>query len=373
MTLDIDQMFQKTKGQLFFKKGAGFLGPLLARMNFEWRKDIPTAAVSAKTLYWNPEFFASLDKDTRVTVLAHELWHKAYLHGARRNDRCPDIWNIAADHVINLMLKEHGYYMGGFPYVMDDKYIGMSTDEVYDDLIKPSNQGGGGMVPGQAPQGFMHGDVLPIEGPDKDQAIADVVQATTVARMGKEAGSIPGEITFTVDEFLNPKLPWPTILYQFFNALTEQEYSYRRPNRRYEDPILRGPSGQNGLEHLIYYLDISGSIRDEDILRFNSEVKFIQEELQPERLTLVTFDTKLHDFYEFEKDDPFEKIVVTGRGGTSLTEVFEHMQENAPSAAVIFSDLWVDIPENPGVPIVWICIDNPDAEVPYGKLIHIDE
>ncbi|MGQ0565626.1 MAG: vWA domain-containing protein [Gemmobacter sp.] len=365
---DIKRLLDRTKGRLFTKKGAGFLGSLLAKVGFVWTRDMPTAAINPKTLYWNPDFFMDLDEETRITVLAHELWHNAFLHGARRGDRCPDIWNVAADHVINLMLKEHGYFMGGFPYVMDEQFRGMSTEEVYDILIRP---GGGGDAASSSPGANLSGDVLDVPDAQVADAVADVVSAAHVARMSGKPGNIPGEIELVIETFLHPKLPWETILFNFFNAMTSQEYSFTRPNRRYHDPIIPGITGRNGLDHLIYYLDISGSITDDHILRFNSEVKYIQETLQPERLTLVTFDTKIQDVYEFEREDPFEKIVVHGRGGTSLHEVFEHAQANAPTAMIVFTDLEVGIPPNPGIPIVWVCIENPSKAVPYGQLVHV--
>lgn len=369
----IDTLFSKTKGRLFFKKGSGFLGSLLGKLKFVWTRDLQTAAIGARTLYWNPDFFMSIDDDTKVTVLAHELWHNAFLHGTRLNQRCPDIWNVAGDHVINLMLQEHGYFMGGFPYLMDPQYKGMSTDEVYDKLIQPGMpRPQEGQEPGSGGEGLSM-DIAPIESPEEQaQAVADVVAAATVARMTGKPGDVPGEITLTIDKFLNPKLPWEVILFNFFNALTSEEYSFTRPSRRFEDPIVPGITGRNGLEHLIYYLDISGSITDDYILRFNSEVKFIQEELKPERLTLVTFDTKVRDQYHFERDDPFEKIVVTGRGGTDLEDVFDHATENQPTAMIVFTDMGVSIPEDPGIPIIWVCIENPTMGAPYGQIIHLD-
>lgn len=364
----IDELFSKTKGGLFFKKGAGFLGTLLAKLNTVWTSEIDTACISAKTLYWNPDFFVSLDRESRISVLAHELWHNAYMHGARLGDRCPDSWNKAGDHAINLMLKQHGYYMDGFPYLMDPQFTDMSTDEIYDIIKKP---GGGGA--GSGPPGLGR-DIMGMDPADVAQAITDVIGAMAAAGMsGMKPGDIPGEITLTVDQFLNPKLPWETILFNFMNALTSQEYSFARPNRRFVDPLVPGLTGRNGLEHLIYYLDISGSITDDHIIRFNSEVKFIQETLEPERLTLVTFDTQIQDVYEFEKDDPFEKVVVTGRGGTDLHDVFEHAQANNPTAMIVFTDMEVGIPENPGIPIIWVCIDNPKMKAPYGQLIHLSD
>lgn len=380
MTQDVQQLFEKTKGQLFFRKGAGFLGSLLAKLNVVFTdqtpngQPVPTACISATTLYWNPEFFLSLDKETRVTVLAHELWHNALLHGARMNERCPDKWNQAGDHVINLWLKAHGYFMGGFPYLMDPKYTDWSTDQVYDDL---DLDGGGGQpcpMPGMDGDGYpLGGDVMAFGADEVAKAVGNVVGAKAVAAMSKEAGSIPGEVQITIDQFLSPKLPWNVLLFNYFNELVNDEYSFARPNRRFEDPLMRGMTGRNGLEHLLYAVDVSGSVTDEQVLRMNSEVKFIHEELGPEKLSLVLFDTKVRKTYEFERDETFEKIVVTGRGGTDLQDLYAYARKQGPTAMVVFTDLYVDIPENPGIPIIWVCVDNPQARVPYGQLVHFSE
>lgn len=365
---NIEDLFNKTKGNLFFKKNAGFLGSLLCKVTFRWDSSIDTACISPSVLLWNPDFFLSLDKDTRVTVLAHEIYHNAYMHSVRRGDRCPDIWNQAADHRINNDLKKHGYYMGGFPYLMDPKYEDDSwtTDMIYDDIMASGGK------PMERPLG--EDIVNSNDQADLDKAVADVVGAMTTARMtGAEPGDIPGEIGMYIDKFLNPKLPWNTILYNFFNALVQEEYSYARPNRRYEDPILRGLTGRNGLEHLVYFVDVSGSITDEQVIRMNSEVKYIQEQLNPERLTLITFDHCIQDTFEFERDDPFPYIEIHGRGGTSLHEPWDYLARHQPTACVVFTDLCVDIPENPGIPLIWVCTDNQYAQVPYGQLIHISE
>jgi len=366
VTPDIDELLKKTKGNLFFQKGAGFLGPLLCKLNFEWvdSPEIQTAAISATTLYWNPTFFLGLDKETRITVLAHELWHNALLHGARLNERDHQIWNEAADHVINNMLQDHGYYMGGFDYLMDPKYKKWSTEDVYDDLMKAG---------GKPKPNSMGGDVLPMDAAQREIAIANVVAATTTARMTGKAGEIPGETSILIESFLHPKLPWETLLFNFFNALTTEEYSFARPNRRYTDPLIRGNIGRNGLEHLVYFVDVSGSITDQQVVRMNSEVKYIQEQLRPERLTLITFDTKIRDTYEFEADDPFDEIEITGRGGTDLKDCWKYLEDRRPTACIVFTDMGLSIPENPGLPVIWICVDNPRAEVPYGQLVHFSE
>jgi predicted metal-dependent peptidase len=271
---------------------------------------------------------------------------------------------MAGDHVINLWLEEHGFYMGGFPYLMDPEYRGWSTEQVYNDLEKKAIKIDFKNMP-------LGCDLLPCEPGQENKAISDVIAAATVAKMTKSAGDLPGEIAVTLDKFLNPKLPWERLFFNYMNELVYTERSFARPSRRYHDPLMPGNTGNNGLEHLVYYLDISGSVTDGQIALFNSEFKSVKNNLEPEKMTMVTFDTVIHDIHVFERNQPFEKLVVTGRGGTSLTEVFKHMKKTVPTAAVIFTDLEVTIPDNPGIPIIWVCVDNPTATVPYGKLVHI--
>ena len=376
------------KTQLFFKRGSGFLGALLCNLEFEWCEKTPTASVDGLTLRWNPDWFMSMTLNHQVTVLAHEIWHVAFQHMFQRGTRDPKLWNIAGDHVINLLLKEHGYDFTNLPHVADSKFTGWTTVDIYNYLEQNTPpeppQGGIGQDIKEPEEDNSNGSDSSLDGDDlksiqASKAMANasmmkVIAAATAAEMTNEAGSIPGEISLTIKEYLNPILPWRIILRKHFNEITEYNYSFARPNRRYQDPILPGKVGNNGLDHLIYYLDVSGSISDKDILRFNSEVKSIKEDLNPAKLTLVTFDTKIRDEYVFDQYDNFEKIIVTGRGGTNLFPVMAHMEKHMPNAAVIFTDLYLKIPpKKPKCPLIWICNNEHKTKVPYGKLIHIKE
>ena len=363
----MDQMLERTKLKLFGMKGAGFLGSLLCNHNIHWSEYNDTAWCDGSSIGFSKHYFMSIGPNQRVTLLAHELWHTGLQHMGRMGDKQPKRWNYAADYVINLMLSEQGFDFTGMDPLLDPQYKDMTTEQVYD--LLPENPQG----PGSGGEPDLSGDIVPVTDQKEIHEILNkVVAATQVSRMSKEAGVIPGETELIIDEFLNPILPWEILLDRFMTERTKDDYSWRNPSRRYEDVYLPSMISDNGLEHIIHYQDISGSVLDSDIIRFNSELKYIHTYLKPKRLTVVTFDTKIQDVYDFTDEEEYEKIVVTGRGGTSLHCVSEHIKEHLPTAAVIFSDLCCSpMLEHHGVDILWIVVDNKGAEVNFGEMIHI--
>lgn len=295
---------------------------------------------------------------------------------------------------INNDLKAMGFSFAGLEGAwMDDKYPpDMPEEDIYDDLLKnnvqppPMNPFDGdlGTEPGDPGDGSGGGgNVQPgpynSGPPDKKAAVEQlqaVAQAIQQAKLQKQAGSIPGHLELIVDEFLSPVIPWEQVLFNWFTDLITEDYSWRRPNRRYQDMYLPSlQSDEQRLTCLHYYFDVSGSVTDQMIKRFNSEVKYIKDTFNPEKLVLVMFDTKIHEVYEISENDVFDRIKVTGRGGTCLQCVHSHIEETKPTAAIIFTDLECQ-PMQPlkvPIPIIWTVADNPYAKVPFGQIIHIKE
>jgi hypothetical protein len=77
----------------------------------------------------------------------------------------------------------------------------------------------------------------------------------------------------------------------------------------------------------------------------------------------------------YGEDDPFEEIKLIGRGGTCLSEVRQHIIDNEPTAAIIFSDLdcppMEKLPVGLNIPVIWVAIRNKSATVPFGSITHI--
>lgn len=365
MSTDLQKLLDKTKTAVFLGSNAAFLGSIMCQIEeFIWDTEIDTASTNGRNLRWNPDWFLGLPEETRKTVLLHELWHIGRLHMIRGIGKDPEIWNEACDYVINNHLDIDGYVFHGTTPLLEHKYDGMVEEQIYELLLQNQH-------PNPKPNS-LRGDLVIDQAIDPKQLISQVITATHQAKLAGDAGSIPGDVSQILDEFLNPVLPWELLLRRFMEELTNEEQTWAKRSRRHPDIYMPGwGKTEGGLSHLAYFLDVSGSVSDHDILRFNSEVKYIKEELNPERLTLVLFDTRIQEVIDFYEDDPFDKVVVTGRGGTSLEPVEKWIRKNKPTAAVIFSDLECHPMDNPGIPVLWIVIPGNGFKPDFGEVIDL--
>lgn len=356
---------------------ARFLTSLLYSLKLVWADDMPTAGTNGILLKINPKFFYGLSKEERLFVVLHELWHVAKLHSIRRESRDPRLWNIACDyHINNLLLKEN--YSSFKITVMKDcfkdaKYKDLSEEEIYEELLK---QYPNGLPDNEHSKNTLSGDLEELDQEEKSKAIAKVMEATQTAKaMGCDVGS---GITNLLSKFIKPSINWKKVLYKYMTALLDKsDYSWRKPNRRFSDMYLPSRVESDGrLTHLVYFLDVSGSITDSQIVRFNSEIKHIKESLNPDKLTLVQFDTRIRRVDVFTSTQKFTNIHVVVGGGTSYTDVRDYILKEKPTASVIFTDLCCTPMQEVDSPVIWVTRekDLKYATMPlFGKTIVIKE
>ncbi|QDH83930.1 hypothetical protein Axy10_032 [Achromobacter phage vB_AxyP_19-32_Axy10] len=377
----IQRDLDKAKIRAFRGKTAAFLAPIMSMMRFEWDEKAGTASVNGVSMKWNPIWFMALSPATRETVLMHELWHVARMHMLRLGNRDPLWWNYACDIWINNMLEKEGYSFQGVENCWkNQQYAHNTEEEIYDAIYQPSNpppttgafgdEGGDGDMDSESNDGTSEGQNQAA----KNDVLNAVVRAMHQAKMSGQPGAMPGDQEHLITQFLKPVVPWKQLLRKFFTDMQDDDYSWRRPNRRHSDIYLPCRVQDDGrLKHLAYYLDVSGSISQHDVLRFNSEVKHVWDEFRPEKMSLIQFDTRIAHETSIKEGQEFNEVKVYGGGGTCLVPVREHIIEHKPTAAIIFTDLHVrpmqKLPFN--IPVIWVVINNPHAEVPFGKVIDI--
>lgn len=355
----------KAKIQLMSRADSVFFTTICFSMKHVFDDTVSTACTNTKWIKFNTKFFMDLDVEERIFLLLHETLHAAYLHMLREpSGACPDRWNIACDHAINLQLIARGYKMpkGG---CADPKFKGMSAEEIY--AILPNNPGKPQMQD------------LSTEDCDPDvtqRNMQDVlVQASIQSRVAEDKpGTIPGDIQIFLNRLLNPKLPWHRIFQKYLRQYAKDDYSWRKPNRRYFPTVFLPSLYSEKLIDFTVAIDTSGSVSDTDFLRFISETHGVLRMMKPTKLTLIQFDTQIKSVDEIGSVKNLMGVKFTGRGGTCIGPVIQWVNKNKPQLLLVFSDgeFHFYAQDQTKVDTIWVIHDNPEFTAPFGRTIHYD-
>jgi predicted metal-dependent peptidase len=389
---------QKARAKMLIKHP--FFATLLMSTPAVETTEVPTAATDMEKLYYNPEFIESLDDDTILFVLAHEVMHIALAHGTRLMSRHHFLWNVACDYAINLVLKDTGFAVWK-QALIDDKYKDMSADQIYEKLMQEVDKqrkkcGGGQGQPqdGQGDQqsqggnsgktddiakdlfgdgGGMVGDIKQNEAASDPAHAAKVqrsiqqrvAQAANVARM---AGKFAGSLERLVGEILDPKVPWSHVLRDYMTRVTKDDEQWSRRNRRFQGVYL--PARHSEKMGPIYFIgDTSGSIGNDELCKYMAEGGAIAEDVHPERIEIWWADTRVAGKQVFEEG---ELIVPKpkGGGGTDMRVPLKELEQHSPECVILFTDGYTPWPDvEPPYPLIVCCTT--EAPVPIGLDVRI--
>ena len=358
-----EEALSKAKILLMTKPNSVFFTTLCFSLHHKFDAEVPTACTDGKYITYGPDFFMRLSPEERVFLLLHETMHCAYLHMMRLGEFNPRKWNIATDHVINLQLIERGFKMpeGG---LADPRYTGMSAEEVYkllpEDNTKPMMED---LLPGNDPA---------LQEETKTQIQDALVRAALQSKMADDnPGTIPGEIQIFLDRLLNPKLPAKNILQKYLNAYTKNDYTFKKPNRRFLPDHYMPTLHSESLGDIAIAVDTSGSVTDEEFNQFVSETAGILRMMKPTKISFIQFDTEIKSVNEIRSINDLMNIQFTGRGGTVVTEVIDWVNKNKPQVILIFTDGHFRFRnETTKNDVIWLIHNNIRFSSPFGKVIH---
>lgn len=374
---DINFLISKAKFNIMQKKESVFLSALVCQLETVVTEEIPTGATDGKRILINPDFFMKLTKEEQAFLLAHEALHVAYMHPLRRNTRDPIIWNMAGDYVINWDLKQAGFKFidGG---LIDAQYANKSTEEIYRELFEelqgnpPSNIDGLGEDIIYNTNSMSQADLAELE--QEVQTI--VTQATTHAEMSGNVDSIPSSIRQYLLNKAKPKVNWKVVLRRFMSDLSKEDYSFKRPNRRYIDSNIYLPSlVSEGLSKISFAIDTSGSITTKQFNQFMTEIFAVMRLLNPNEIEVMQFDHELRGVDTVKSFKDLADISFKGHGGTEPNVALQHFNETKNSKAlIVITDgyFYTDNLINPNRPVLWVVFDNKSFTAPFGKTIHFD-
>jgi len=303
--------------------------------------------------------------------------------------------NMAADFVVNDMIMEiHKKYPelvelpeGG---CYDPTFHNMNMRDVYRLLEDEGGKGGkgkggeGGDVNSGSGYGDYEFDEHDIgEGMDADKAKEMDARIDRAIREGALlAGRLGIDLPRQITDMLAPVIDWKAELAEFVSAACKgkDEYTWRRFNKRQLANDMYLPSVENEtIGEVVVAIDTSGSIGQEQINAFASELVSICEAVQPDTVRVLWWDTMVHGEQLFT--DNYQNIGAMlkpqGGGGTKVSCVANYLNKKKVNAecVLVFTDGYLenDVKWDISHPTLWLVTENKNWVPPSGKVVHVKD
>jgi predicted metal-dependent peptidase len=377
--------------------------------------------------YFNTKWCEGLTVEQLMGVIKHEIEHIVRLHCVRTGSREPELFNIAADMVING--KKNNPRIKDLPgkhvTMPDDYQEDITTEDVYARLeqskvIINCPQCGTNHGKGQGKQGQGQGSQQPSQGQGQGQGSKsgqhghgncpgtktlgsgangktvtvegdliddhDVWAGSSVSedearqvvrdmcnQAGIRAGNAPGHLQGEISKLADPVIHWKYVLRQYIGRqVGGKRRTWSRINRR--NPIFgtKGKSNHASVP-LTVGVDTSGSVDDKRLEQFFTELETMSQRF---KITLVQFDHGYQCHDRYHRGD-WRRIKVKGRGGTSFIEYFKAIEEKGlvGSVNLVLSDGEAPWPEARKYPVLWVLMPHGRKEQvtpPWGDVLFIE-
>jgi predicted metal-dependent peptidase len=329
------------------------------------------------------------------------------------------LWNVAADHVCNLLAKQYGFPppTGCF---CDAKYTGLTAEKVYDLLLQEQEaQGKAGGKPGQGEPGqgkaggkqgqgepgqgkaggkqgqgepgqgepgqgkgsLAMGDVMDYDPSQNEGKTASEVEreiginTENAVQAAKAAGSMPAGMKRLLGEAQVQREPWHQHLRRFMTSMNAREYNWARIDSR--RAVLHGVISpqmkSEAMGKVVFMVDCSGSITNDQLSAMGAHISDICRETHPKDVVVAYFDTEVSFSEEFTGPDYDIVLTPHGGGGTNFRTGAAWIDENHSDAvlAIWLTDMYGPMAEGCSVETLWVS-STEGRTAPYGEVLIAD-
>ena len=349
-------------------------------------QQVEIAATNGQDIFLNPDYIATLPSPQLDGLLLHEVLHAALLHVFRRGERAAQLWNIAADIVVNGMIDQQGVFTLPPGALRDSQLEHLSVEEVYDCLLQQNTAYKLPLLdlwePGlaDAPTGLAIASKAEITAEsssdlssndefsgtgslvsrDKSQADLEahwrhaLQQAMSVPDASKEQGHVSAGLQRELSTVTQPQLDWRSYLWRY---VVQTPTDFMGFDRRFVYRGLYLESLEGESVKIFVAVDTSGSISDEQLGTFISEVQGILRAYPHLEGELYYADAEVYGPHPLDTGYPINKPM--GGGGTSFVPFFEKISQQqdwqSNAVCVYLTDGYGSFPsQEPELPVLWV-------------------
>ena len=387
---------------------------ILYLLKFKPTSAVPTFATNGVFLFYNPDHLKTLTVLEITGALAHEILHCVLQHFNRDSGRDKKLYNIAADLVINYLLRLQGFIL---PQYVLYEYMGVhgankSADQCYEELAalsgnngksKPNDDGTPGTpgtpddgTPGTPDDGTPgipdhseactctilepgmdeDGNPMDSEFNEAETTLDWEMAVESATKEAKRVGQMPGALEEIIKALLRPQVNWVAATRKWmFNDNSVRNYNKFKKRWLSNDVYLPRKFNKK-LGNGAIVIDSSGSCSTAQEQGFCSEISSILSAFKPDEILFFSCDTQVHEPRTLTpKDLPLNDLAIHGRGGTAFNPAFQYIEslDKKPNWLIYFTDLDINdnlLPEDPGYPVLWVCNDTRKTG-PFGKTVYI--
>lgn len=194
----------------------------------------------------------------------------------------------------------------------------------------------------------------------------------------KMTGNTPGWMERVVGNAAHSKVNWWEVVEQYVKSLTMADYSWSRFSRRdfVRLGVIAPDTYQPVLNHLLLFIDTSGSISGGEFGKFCGHYNDLLAEIKPKKVTMVYCDTRPAKVEEFDRCEIVgdeQQLHPVGGGGTDFSwfaDFIDGMEER-PDVAMCMTDMYTSFGRDPGVPFMWLSTSS-IVQAPYGEVFAIN-
>ena len=330
-------------------------------------------------------------------IILHENLHIVLRHTIYGKDMFmenKDRANRAADYVVNgiiMAIKDKKLVKLPDGGLYDPRFDNMNMRQVYNILKDEEGGGGGGKGkpdPNGDPSNGSGGGEYQFDEHDFSADMTDEELKEMDGKIDRAiregailAGRLGVDLPRAITEMLEPQVDWRREMQDFVSSTCKgkDEYTWRRFNRRMLPNDIFLPTVENEtIGEIVVPIDTSGSIDQDQLNEFASELVSIAEAVRPEAIRILWWDTKVHGEQLFT--DNYEQIgsllKPLGGGGTRVSSVSEYINKKKINAecVVIFTDGYLenDVKWDINSPTLWLVTQNKGWIPPAGKVVFVN-
>lgn len=315
-------------------------------------------ATDGGSLYVNPNRIEGYTFGQVTYKYAHTILHIALKHPKRRENRDARLWNLASNIAVNnLMLDLKN--VGELPEdeFTDERLLEMSVEEIYLSLDAEKQSGE-----------LKESDKDLIEAEPKEIEGKILIQAMAAAK-GKN--TLPVRLVREIESLSETELPVEEVLEDYLvMSLLDRDYSYKKPNKRFQDLYLPSTTYTPGAVKLIIAVDSSSSIDLESYKKFLGVIRRITQNFLQFTLRIVPFNEKVEEAFVTEIDsfagfDPASLFIKKSEGGTSFLAVLEYLKTlniSEYKACIVITDGLFELEETPFIETLFLITQKRNIE-----------